>query len=121
MSKNNLPKGKLGEDLASNFLKEKGYHIIDRNFRSRTGEIDIIATYKGTLIFVEVKTRWNSNYGRPEEAVTPWKIKSIISAIQYFKLLHPKLPEALQIDVVAVELDEKNQPTNITHLQNVTA
>ena len=120
MSKNNLPKGKLGEDLASNFLKEKAYRIIDRNFHSRTGEIDLIATNKGILVFVEVKTRWNASYGRPEESVTPWKIKSIISAAQYFKLLHPELPAALQIDVVAVELDGRNQSKTITHLQNVT-
>lgn len=121
MLHNNLPKGKLGEDLAASFLTKKGYRIIARNFRTRTGELDIVAIYQGILIFVEVKTRVGNSFGRPEEAVTPWKIRSIIAAGNYFKLLHPELPESLQIDVVAIELDQQNQLQKITHLENVTS
>ncbi len=120
MLHNNQSKGKLGEDLAATYLQKKGYSIISRNFNSPFGEIDLIATFKNTLIFIEIKTRSGNEYGAPQEAVTPWKIKSITKTGQYFRLLHPKLPEALQIDVIAISLNaEKNLP-EIGHLENVT-
>lgn len=116
----NLPKGKLGEDLATKYLKGKGYQIISRNFKSRSGEIDLIALYNKTLIFIEVKTRLSQQFGQPYEAVTKWKLKSIITTGQYFSLLHPKLPEKLQIDVVSVRLDHNGKLVNLEHLPNVT-
>lgn len=66
--------GKLAEDFAVSLLQGKGYKIIDRNFHSRFGEIDIIAEENETLIFVEVKARWSPKFGVPEEAVTPQKL-----------------------------------------------
>lgn len=117
---NNLPKGSLGERLAENFLIKKGFRIITRNFKTRNGEIDLIALYRNTLIFVEVKTRWGTPFGRPEEAVTPWKLKHLIRAAEYFKLLHAKLPQAMRIDVVAVVLNEQNRLIRLEHFPNVT-
>lgn len=96
--------GKLGEEKAIKLLKTQGYKIIGRNFRSRYGEIDIIATESNTLVFVEVKARWNNKFGMPEEAVTPRKLNSIIKTAEYYKLLNPKTPELLRIDVVAVSV-----------------
>ncbi|MBI4058611.1 YraN family protein [Candidatus Gottesmanbacteria bacterium] len=116
----NLPKGRLGEVIAEKFLIHHGYRIITRNFKGRYGEIDIIATKKNTLIFIEVKTRWSNEYGSPEEAVTYWKLNSITRTAQYFKLTHPKLPESMQIDVVSVELGDENKLLRLHHLQNVT-
>ena len=113
-----LPKGKLGERFAASFLIRRGYHIIARNFRARFGEIDLIATYQGTLIFIEVKTRWGTAYGTPEEAVTHWKLKHLTATAEYFKLLHPELPDRLSIDVVAVDLSTR--VPRINHLKNVT-
>lgn len=120
MSSLNLPKGKFGENLAADFLKRKGYTIIARNFKARYEEIDLITIHRNTLVFVEVKTRWSTEYGTPEEAVTPWKIRKLIKAAEYYALLNPKLPEALQIDVVAVQLDQNGKITSIEHLENVT-
>lgn len=96
--------GKLGEDAAVKVLAKQGYKIIARNFRSKFGEIDLIAVDRDVLVFVEVKTRWTKEYGYPEEAVNYWKIRSIIKTGQYYKLLHPNTPELLRIDVVAVEV-----------------
>lgn len=98
--------GQLGEDLATNFLQEKGYKILCRNFHSRLGEIDIIAQEQNVLVFVEVKTRWNKSFGLPEEAISHRKITSIIKTGQYFKLLHPNLPDSLRIDAVVIEMKE---------------
>lgn len=70
--------GKKGEDFAEKLLKKNNYKIIERNFTIRGGEIDIIAKDKETLVFVEVKLRKNSDYGRPSEFVTPYKQEKLI-------------------------------------------
>ena len=70
------------------------------------GEIDIVAVDNDVLVFVEVKARVGSKYGEPQEAVTPFKLRSLKRAGQYYKMEHPDLPEALRIDVVAVVLDK---------------
>ena len=110
--------GSVGEKLATKFLQRKGYKIIDRNFRSRLGEIDIIALEDDTLVFIEVKTRWTKEYGPPEEAVTPRKIRSIVKTGQYYKLLHPEYPEALRIDVVTVDFFQKKGEMRL--IKNIT-
>lgn len=98
--------GHLAEDFAASFLSSKGYKIIERNFRSRFGEIDIIAIKDNKLIFIEVKARWSDRFGKPVEAVTPQKIWKIRKTAEYFSLLNPKLPESLRIEVVAIEIRE---------------
>ncbi len=104
--KNNF--GSSSESLASDLLTSKGYKIIDRNFHSRFGEIDIIAEKDGYLIFVEVKARHSLKFGMPEEAVTRSKLFKIRKTGEYYSLLHPNLPEKLRIDVVALII-ENNQ------------
>lgn len=69
--------GRAGEDAAAEYLKNKGYGILMRNYRSHTGEIDIIAIRRGTIIFVEVKTRRSKEYGLPSEAVEAHKRKKM--------------------------------------------
>jgi putative endonuclease len=66
--------GRYGEDRAAIYLQDRGYEIIDRNWRSRSGEIDLIARDNDRLIFVEVKTRNGAGYGHPFEAITPSKV-----------------------------------------------
>lgn len=114
------PVAKEGEDLASKFLQNKGYKILERNFRKGYGELDIIAIEQRTktLVFIEVKTRTNSDFGSPFEAITPWKLKSIIKTAQFYKLTHKNLPESLRIDAISVELKFNNH--KIEHLQNIT-
>ncbi len=119
MFKKNL--GRRGEEQASLFLQKQGYKILQRNFRSRLGEIDIIALEAQTVVFVEVKTRFSQKFGLPEEAVTPWKIRSIIKTAQYFQMLHPNLPESLRIDVVAISLSSNGETKEIKLIKNVTS
>ncbi|MEE8424042.1 MAG: YraN family protein, partial [Thermodesulfobacteriota bacterium] len=69
--------GAMGEELASKFLKKQGYKIVEKNFRTSLGEIDIIALDKGTITFVEVKTRKSTAFGYPQEAVGLKKQKKI--------------------------------------------
>ena len=99
--------GALAENFAVKFLSAYGYRIIDRNFRSRFGEIDIIALKDGLLIFIEVKARWSLKFGKPEEAVTQSKIWKITRTAEYYSLMHPELPKSLRIEVVALEIDNQ--------------
>lgn len=99
-----LKLGVLAENFAAKLLQNKGYRILDRNFRSKFGEIDIIATLDDSLVFVEVKARWSQKFGLPEEAVTLQKLYKIRKTGEYYSLLHPELPQKLRIDVVALEI-----------------
>ena len=95
--------GQEGQNRAEKFLLDLGYQIIERNFRSKFGEIDLVALKDDTLIFVEVKARATNLFGLPEEAVTKRKISHITLAGEYYATLHPELPESQRIEVVAIE------------------
>lgn len=96
--------GKYGEDLASDYLKKSGYKIIERNFRIRGGEIDIIALDGKTLAYVEVKTRSSHQFGLPEESINYHKLKFMERASKFYRLQRKNLPELERIDVVSVDL-----------------
>ena len=102
----------LGENKACEYLKKLGFKIIERNFRKGYGEIDIVAIDQSekekVLVFVEVKTRTSNSYGSPLEAITYWKLKSLIKTAQYYKMTHRNLPDALRIDAVSVLLNGNN-------------
>lgn len=97
--------GNLGEDLACDFLEQKGYKIISRNYHSRFGEIDIIAEKEKVVHFVEVKYKQNQGYGLPQEAVTKKKIDKILRTAKIY--LNEFLYEDVdwQIDVLAIDKD----------------
>jgi len=75
---------KQGEKKASSFLKSKGYKILCMNFRSRLGEIDIIAKDKDSICFIEVKTRRSSNFGLPKDSISKRKINHISRVALYY-------------------------------------
>jgi len=112
--------GMQGETLAAEFLKKKGYKIIERNFHARGGEIDIIALESNTLVFIEVKARTSSDFGSALEAITPWKLNSLIKTAQYYKIKNPKLPEAMRIDAVAITLDQDKKVKTIELVKNIS-
>ena len=106
--------GNSGEDAAAAFLKEKGYGILHRNYRTPLGEADIIAEHKGMTIFVEVKTRSSGAFGSPFEAVDrrkQEKLKRI--ALYYLKGLKKELP--IRFDVISI-LDGKGR-REVTHIE----
>jgi len=113
--------GDFGERLAFGLLRKEGYKILENNFRSRLGEIDIVAVDGDTLVFVEVKTRWSEEFGPPEEAVTSRKLRSIAKAGAYFRLLHQNLPEAERIDVVAIEIGKDGKVFRKELIKNATS
>lgn len=84
MSKNKKIIGKLGEDIACNFLQESGYQILNKNYKCHFGEIDIITRINKSIVFFEVKTRTTTDFGYPFESVNRGKIKKIFITIDYF-------------------------------------
>jgi putative endonuclease len=94
--------GRIGEDLACDHLRGKGYEIVARGFRLFRGEIDIIARDRGTLVFVEVKARADEEFGRPEEAVTPSKQRQIRRIARGYLVEHPSGEAGCRFDVVAI-------------------
>lgn len=116
--------GDQGERLAATFLEEKGYRILERNYRFEHAEVDLVCflpaeVYEqgGELVFVEVKTRSGLGYGRPEEAVTEAKQRNLIHAAHAY--LHENRMDGMpcRFDVVSVLL-RGTQPPEITHLEN---
>lgn len=115
------PLAVLGEDLACEYLRKKGYKIIERNFRKGYGELDIVAIHKNILIFVEVKTRTSNSFGTPFESVTYSKIKTLTKTAQFYKMGNSRLPEAMRLDAVSVILDKENNLQEIEHIENISS
>ncbi len=109
---NTKTKGKAGELFAVLYLKKKHYKIVEQNFRCRFGEIDIIARDNGALVFVEVKTRKNTDFQRPAESVNARKQKRIITAAKYFLMQNLISDVACRFDVIEVMGEEINHITN---------
>ena len=102
MSKENLYLGSSGEDAAVDLLKKRGYRILARNYKTKLGEIDIIARDKDTLAFIEVKARHSDRFGLPQEAVSVSKQRQISKAALIFLKEHSLLEKKARFDVVSV-------------------
>ena len=110
---NNKIIGNMAEFAAQNFLKEKGYTIIDLNFRSKTGEIDIIAYDKSYIVFIEVKYRKNLKNGMPREAVNYKKQSKIIKTAQYYLMIKNIYNKDCRFDVIELYGDINNPKINL--------
>lgn len=112
--------GQFGEKKAQNYLKRRGYQILECNYRTRGGELDIIAKDRDCVVFVEVKTRTNREYGTPAEAVSFYKQQHMLSAAKYY-LSRYGFDTECRFDVIEVYLPEKGMfhIARINHMKNV--
>lgn len=110
--------GAYGENLAGEFLIRRGYQIIDKNFRTNFGEIDLIASRSDELLFVEVKTRTASNFGYPELAVDWRKIKHLIKAAKIYLNLK-NYDNFWRLDIISVEIDKQNKTAKFRWINDV--
>ena len=114
--------GRIGESLAADYLAKKGYRILERGWRTREGEIDIIALDKNETVFVEVKTRRSRRYGFPEAGVSRSKLRKMLCAAeQYLNLAGAEKYQFLdnyRFDIVAVEIDQSGQ-THLRHIEGI--
>lgn len=96
--------GRIGEDAACAYLRLHGYAIAERNYRSRFGEIDIIACKNGTTAFVEVKTRGKSPLGTPAQAVDIYKQQKLIKTAKQYIMYRQLVDTDMRFDVIEVEM-----------------
>ena len=108
--------GKTGEEIGTKYLIKNGYRIIIRNFRCRQGEIDIIAQDKNEIVFIEVKTRKNTNYGYPIDAVDKRKQKHILNASKYYIYINKLEKKNIRFDVIEIYKKDKFY---INHIKNI--
>jgi putative endonuclease len=109
--------GRWGESVAEHHLAAQGYEIVERNWRCRQGEIDLVVQAKELLIFVEVKTRRGQKMGTPEEGLTPHKSRQLLKLGQIYIAEH-ELDVDWRVDLVAVELDQSGKLLRCDHIPN---
>ena len=110
--------GAFGEQVATEYLKKRGYEILQLNYRCSVGEIDIVARDGDSLVFVEVRTRSSRQFGTPEESVTPAKQAKLIELAESYLQEHQISNQTWRIDVVAVEVDRRNKISRIELIEN---
>jgi len=115
--------GDLGENIATKYLIRQEFMIIGRNFKCYWGEIDIIARYKGEVVFIEVKTRKKiieNPFGCPEDAVNTKKLNNIKASAEVFLEENGILDSAnWRIDIIAIEINWKRRLAQLKHIVNV--
>jgi putative endonuclease len=112
--------GRFGEDIAAHYLTDQGWTVLDRNWRCREGELDLIAQPQpGTVVFVEVKTRSGARFGSPAAAVTPRKLARLRRLAGAWLREHPGDYRFLRIDVIAVTSGAK-LGRSVDHIEGVS-
>jgi putative endonuclease len=109
--------GHLGEKIAREYLRSKGFYILEKNFQVREGEIDLVAKKGNDLVFFEIKTRLSSSCGYPEESVTPKKKRRIYRAVQKYILRKNPSYGSLRVDVLTLE--KEGDKIKIRHYPNI--
>ena len=110
--------GNIGEKFAASYLRKRGYRILERNYRTIFGEIDIVAKLAGIVVFVEVKTRATSSFGPPYLSITGLKKRHIIKNALFYLKAHRLMNALWRIDIVSVRLDQAQRVENIELIEN---
>ncbi len=110
--------GRIGEELARRHLETLGFTILDANYRTRWGEIDLVAEKNEELVFVEVRTRRSNNMGTPEESITVTKRSHLVAAAEEYIQTSESTYTDWRIDLVAVELDRSGSVSRLDVIEN---
>lgn len=108
--------GKNGERIAQEYLKKRGYKILERNYRTKYGEIDIIAQQDSSIVFVEVRTKQSPNFGPPQLSITKSKRNQIMRTALAYINESMISDQPCRFDVIAITLDSSG--TKIEHIEN---
>ncbi len=119
--------GRWGETRAAEFLAAQGYTLVERNYRTPYGEIDLIVRRESPrpgerpeVVFIEVKTRRSATFGDPEVSVSSRKQAHLLAAVQRFMQDHPDLDADWRIDVISIRR-QSGQPDEIVHFENAVS
>jgi len=118
MKRDNKKTGAAGEKAAEDFLRKKGYRILERNFYTKFGEIDLVCRKDKVMVFVEVKTKTSDEFGEPWEMVNQRKLEQVERMGEVWNMKN-NWQGLCRIDVVGVWLDNKGQVDKIEHWENV--
>jgi len=110
--------GRWGEQVAAQYLQQKGFTILERNHRTAYGELDLIVEKQSVICFVEVKARTGTHFGMPEEAITPAKRAHLLAAIQAYWLENGRVEGTWQVDVIAILGRPSDPHFQIEHFEN---
>lgn len=118
----NFKKGRRGEEIAASYLKNKGFKILEQNFRTRFGEIDLIASKNSVLHFIEVKLKVGDRFGSPEDMINRNKIMQVVKTAQAYMLINhiSKTISRTQVDAVCVVLNDKKEVERLNYYENMT-
>ena len=121
MSRTTADAGSAGEAFVAGRLRRAGYQILDRNWRARGGELDIVALDGDVLVFVEVKVRRGSSVTDAEETVDTRKLRRLLLAGELYVEAHQELADQVwRVDLVAITLDASGVVRRYTHIENLT-
>jgi putative endonuclease len=98
------PLGRKGENLAASYLREQGWEILERNYRTKLGEIDLVCRDRDSIVFVEVKTRASADFARPDESVTQRKQAKLRRLVEDYLVKHNLESSEVRFDVLGVTL-----------------
>jgi putative endonuclease len=110
--------GDRGEDIASAFFTEKGFHVLGRNWSCRWGEIDLICQKNGVIHFVEIKTRRGREFGYPEESITKTKLRHLSRAIETYLQRSNRRITDYQMDALAITISS-DRPPEFHYIENI--
>lgn len=117
----NTQTGSLGEKLACQYLQKLGYKILERNYRIRGGEVDIVAKDGEYLVFVEVKTRYSHEYGLPSESITPFKIKALLRSARFYIQKIKWGDKGYRLDFISVDFADNKDNPKLELIKNITS
>lgn len=113
--------GSKGEEIACKYLQKQGYKILERNYRIRGGEIDIVAKEGDSLVFIEVKTRWSHDFGLPVESMTSWKIRHLLKTARFYIQKIKWGDRPYRLDFVSVDFADSREDPKIELIKNITS
>lgn len=122
MKQQNYEVGKIGEEIAADHLRKKGYKILEKNWKTKFGELDLIASKNTILVFVEVKLKIGEDFGTPEEMITPRKLQQVQNTAISFLQQNPKIEKTYsgyRIDAVCIVLDSNREVERIDHYESL--
>lgn len=123
MKQQNYKKGKTGEDIAESYLVKNGFRIIEKNWNTRFGEIDLIATKNNVLHFVEVKLKVGTYFGSPEEMINKRKIWQVMKTGEAYLLKNKQLASQYaktQVDAVCIVINHEGVEERVDYYENLT-
>jgi len=118
VKRSNIFIGKTGECIAESFLRQNKYKVLERNYKTPFGEIDLIVLDNGTIVFVEVKTRTQDDFGPPQVSVTDQKSSHILKNAAYYLKKRHCTDEYCRIDVIAINLSPTGGFERLEHIKN---